>query len=63
MGWLFNQPIFIRLLKIEILHHSVIQSVAKDLGNILYVIEILPPYGRLNDNMIDVFNFDPLSST
>ena len=23
---------------------------AKDLGSILYVIEILPPYGRLNDN-------------
>ena len=55
MGWLFNQPIFIRLLKIEILHHSVIQSVAKDLGNILYVIEILPPYGRLNDKKEKLF--------
>ena len=31
--------------------HSVIQSVAKDLESILYVIEILPPYGRLNDKM------------
>ena len=30
-------------------HHIVIQSEAKDLGNILYAIEILPPYGRLND--------------
>ena len=45
----------------------VIQSEAKDLENILYIIEIfrtessttrLPPYGRLNDNMIDVFKFD-----
>ena len=30
----------------------VIQSEAKDLGNILYAIEILPPYGRLNDKTI-----------
>ena len=28
----------------------VIQSEAKDLENILYATEILPPYGRLNDN-------------
>ena len=33
--------------------HFVIQSVAKDFGNILYVIKILPPYGRLNDKMIE----------
>ena len=32
----------------------VIQSVAKDLGNLLCVIEILPPYGRLNDKMLGV---------
>ena len=38
--------------------HFVIQSEAKDLENILYVIEIFPPYGHLNDNMIDVFYFD-----
>ena len=53
--------------KIEVSHHFVIQSEAKDFGNILYVIEIfrtessttrLPPYGRLNDNMIGVFHFD-----
>ena len=35
-------------------HHFVIQSEAKDLGNILYGIEILPPYGRLNDKMIGI---------
>ena len=33
----------------QVLKHSVIQSEAKDLENILYVIEILPPFGRLND--------------
>ena len=44
--------------KIEILLLFVIQSEAKDLGFILYVIEILPPYGRLNDKMISVLNFD-----
>ena len=33
---------------------NVIQSEAKDLGNTLYAIEILPPYGRLNDKW---FNF------
>ena len=41
-----------------ILFHIVIQSEAKNLGNILYVIEILPPYGRLNDKMIGVLNYD-----
>ena len=40
------------MLKIEVPHHFVIQSEAKDLGNILYVIEILPPYGRLNDKVV-----------
>ena len=35
--------------EIETSRHSVIQSVAKDLENILYVIEILPPFGLLND--------------
>ena len=39
--------------KKKILKHTVIQSEAKDLGNILYVYEILPPYGRLNDKMLD----------
>ena len=47
--------------EIEILLLFVIQSEAKDLGNILYVIEILPPYGRLNDKMISVLNFDTLT--
>ena len=42
------------------LHNFVIQSVAKDLGNILYGIEILPPYGRLNDKMMGIFKFDTL---
>ena len=46
------------MLKIEVPHHFVIQSEAKDLGNILYVIEILPPYGRLNDTLIGNFHFD-----
>ena len=45
-------------IKIEIPHLFVIQSEAKDLGFILYVIEILPPYGRLNDKMISVLIFD-----
>ena len=31
--------------------HIVIQSEAKDLVNSHYVIEIFPPYGRLNDRM------------
>ena len=35
----------------------VIQSEAKDLGSILYVIEILPPYGRLNDKNDKRFEF------
>ena len=30
-------------------HLNVIQSEAKDLVDILYAIEILPPFGRLND--------------
>ena len=47
--------------KIEILLLFVIQSEAKDLSFILYVIEILPPYGRLNDKMISVLNFDTLT--
>ena len=36
---------------------NVIQSEAKDLGNTLYAIEILPPFGRLNDKW---FNFKTL---
>ena len=39
------------------LFYFVIQSVAKDLENILvdvfvYVTEILPPFGRLNDKIV-----------
>ena len=38
----------------EIPHLFVILSLAKNLGNILHVIEILPSYGRQNDKMIIV---------
>ena len=38
---------------------NVIQSEAKDLGNTLYAIEILPPFGRLNDKW---FNFKTLKN-
>ena len=41
--------------KIKAPYHFVIQNEAKDLENILYVIEILPTYGRLNDNTIDLY--------
>ena len=35
----------------QCLKQFVIQSIAKDLGNTLYAIEILSPYGRLNDKI------------
>ena len=43
--------------KIRILFYFVIQSEAKNLENILvdvfvYVTEILPPFGRLNDKIV-----------
>ena len=36
----------------------VIQSEAKDLKSISMCIQILPPFGRLNDNMVEVLLFN-----
>ena len=36
----------------------VIQSEAKDLKSVGICIQILPPYGRLNDNMVEVLLFN-----
>ena len=46
------------------LYHIVIQSEAKELENILYAIEILPPYGRLNDksDLTTSYNYDKMGN-
>ena len=43
MGWIKDAV----GIKMKFLKHFVILSVAKDLGNILYIIKVLSPYGRL----------------